>query len=203
MDAQRNVLILYYSAFCQHCRKFMEEIKRSKYNGQFRMISTDPDMQTKRRPPLPQFVKSVPTVYIKTPQGQKILKGKDAFLWLQGTPQGNTKSGGIKDSTGLDVYLPQENGISCGYSMLDGTNIDSQSYTLLQQTGQTIYTPTDKSDPTFARQTPTPAQLPQLSPQQMGGMHQGSKADVTNAFDSLLQQRAEEMKALQKAPRPI
>ena len=50
---------LFYSTRCRHCQAFMQELARTSYASEFILVCVDPSPS---RPPLPPWLKSVPTM---------------------------------------------------------------------------------------------------------------------------------------------
>ena len=213
---QQSVNILYFSAFCKDCNLFKQELSRSKYNGMFKEVCVDPDMQTKRRPPLPPWLKKVPTLFLRQGNNTKVLEPKDAFAWLRGPTdrQGNPirpREGGppkMVDSTGLETFNGELSGYNPGYSMIDGTATgDGAGFSLLGQ-DQHINTPTDNGQD-FKSPSPTsynpniPISNAPPNSYQQSHIKDPSKAQVLNSFDKMMQERAAERDAMSRGPRPI
>jgi hypothetical protein len=59
--SQKNMC--FYSMRCRYCQAFLEELSRSPYSGEFKFICVDAKPGV-GRPPLPSFVKAVPTLMI-------------------------------------------------------------------------------------------------------------------------------------------
>ena len=55
--------LCFYSAKCKYSQTFLEELSRTPYGKEFRFVCVDPTPQG--RPPLPSYVKAVPTLMIK------------------------------------------------------------------------------------------------------------------------------------------
>lgn len=56
--------LCFFSARCPHSQNFLEELAKTPFSKEFRFISVDIDLQTGKRPPLPAYVKAVPTLMI-------------------------------------------------------------------------------------------------------------------------------------------
>ena len=52
---------LWYSTKCRHCQGFLEELSRTPFVSQFQLLCVDP---SPNRPPLPNWLKSVPTLMV-------------------------------------------------------------------------------------------------------------------------------------------
>jgi len=52
---------LWYGTKCRHCQAFLEELSRTPFVSQFQLICVDPSPS---RPPLPSWLKSVPTLLV-------------------------------------------------------------------------------------------------------------------------------------------
>ena len=107
--------IFFYSVNCGHCKNFFERIQRSeKYRMLFRYFSVDPKGPGMKRPPLPSFIKEVPTVVI----GRNIYIGEGAFEWLDSTNNEQEKE------IGPQAYIPSEmSNWSDSYEFLDGNQV--------------------------------------------------------------------------------
>lgn len=218
----RNQYILYYSAFDKNSNRFRSELSRSRHKSQFVLKCVDPPAMTNQRtagvprprPPLPVWLKKVPTIYIVENGVEKKYIGADAFSWLQGNTDksGNVvkpQSGPPKmiDSTNMETFNGEMTGFSPGYSLLDGTATD-QGFSLLGQ-DQRIDTPTDSGQAINKTTTTTyNANIPVGNPGNVpNGTMQNSKdgrnGDILNDFDRMMQERAAERDALEKGPRPI
>ena len=78
MDQYTPPNILFYSKYCNHCKKFAELLfKLPQINDTFINISVDAKNQR-----LPSFVQSVPTIVIFDKGEKKILTDADVFSWI-------------------------------------------------------------------------------------------------------------------------
>lgn len=219
MNKNNNIYILYFSNFCKNCNKFQQELSKSRYNGLFRRVCVDPDPRTKLRPPLPTFLKSVPTIFVKEGKNEKIYTGQGAFRWVTGhlDSNGNPLQPKPKlqhqvDQTGLLTYDQEMSGAN-SYSLIDGTTTMG-SFGILNQ-DQRIDTPTENDNTDFKKlQTYNPNNMEGMGNMgnignigDMGDMGGGSgniqKEMVKQNFEALMAQRQAEESALQRGPRPI
>jgi hypothetical protein len=56
--------LCFYSARCKYSAMFLEALARTPFSKEFRFVCVDPDASG-RRPPLPPYLKAVPTLMIK------------------------------------------------------------------------------------------------------------------------------------------
>ena len=124
--------------------------------------SVDPLPQTKQRPPLPVFLKGVPTIVLTGSDGQyRVYLGSQAFAWLNGGESQSGQPGGQNqqglavtsniDSTGLQTFQSQEmTGIASNYSLLDGSSLGGELTPYGQD--QSIYTPIETNQKITASQ---------------------------------------------------
>lgn len=68
--------VLFYSVYCQHCKEFVNNLRKSGLFDRFEKVCVDQPRKTV----IPKEIKSVPTIIV--PQSQLPLKGNDAFQWL-------------------------------------------------------------------------------------------------------------------------
>jgi hypothetical protein len=62
-EAMSQQNLCFYSMKCRFCQAFLEELSRSPYSREFRFVCVDPKPGV-GRPPLPPYVKAVPTLMI-------------------------------------------------------------------------------------------------------------------------------------------
>ena len=59
-----NSILLFYSKKCPYCLKYLEELQKTPYAREFRFICVDAPSPGQPRPPLPAYVKKVPTMVV-------------------------------------------------------------------------------------------------------------------------------------------
>jgi hypothetical protein len=61
--------VLYFSKKCRFCQAFFEELSATSYTKEFRFVCVDP---SPGRPPLPAWLKSVPTMVVEGEEGPRV-----------------------------------------------------------------------------------------------------------------------------------
>lgn len=82
----------FFSARCRHSQNFLEELAKTPYAKEFRFISVDP--QGGQRPPLPPYVKAVPTLMIDGEAGPRT--DSQVMNWLSERRLKETGSAGTE-----------------------------------------------------------------------------------------------------------
>uniref|UniRef100_A0A6C0LPX9 Uncharacterized protein n=1 Tax=viral metagenome TaxID=1070528 RepID=A0A6C0LPX9_9ZZZZ len=101
---------LWYGTKCRHCQGFLEELARTPFVSQFQLICVDPSPS---RPPLPNWLKSVPTLWVAGESEPRVGPGPvnnwlfEARLNGSGGPKNSQRS--MDDNRGplaAPVYSP-------------------------------------------------------------------------------------------------
>ena len=106
---------LWYGSKCRHCQGFLEELSRTPFVSQFQLICVDPSPS---RPPLPSWLKSVPTLMVAGESAPRVGPGP-VNNWLfeaklgGGTPSVSSKSAN-QNSLAAPVYSPDVGNSSRG-----------------------------------------------------------------------------------------
>ena len=75
---QKNIMILFYSEYCQHCNVLLDTIKKMDKNNVIKLVSIDTLRYLKK--PIDKRIHSVPALYLL--DTKKILFGKEVFDYL-------------------------------------------------------------------------------------------------------------------------
>jgi len=152
----RTPHVLFYSSQCPHCKEFFERVQHSeRYRPIFKYFCVDVRRETGRRPRLPSFIQSVPTIIVDT----TIYVGKGAFEWMSRAMKDTDEESHNHETSELDSvpsgYIPLEmNNWSDSYELLEDAKIVQESF----------FVPIDK------RQMPMVEEI--ITPQEDGkGMH--------------------------------
>jgi hypothetical protein len=130
----RNLLtkphVLFYSKQCGHCKEFFERIQHSdRYRLIFKYFCVDVRLETQRRPTLPSFIKSVPTIIVD----RTVYVGKNAFEWMAKAMKDTEDEKHNYDTAELDSepsgFIPLEmNNWSDSYELLEDSKLVSDSF---------------------------------------------------------------------------
>lgn len=88
----------YFSVKCRHCQAFLEELAKSPFSASVQLVCVDP---SPRRPPLPPFLKAVPTLVLAGENEPRT--GAAVFNWLYET---RLRSGGSGSATPAAAVAP-------------------------------------------------------------------------------------------------
>ena len=72
--------LCFYSKRCKFSAMFLEELAKTPFAREFRFVCVDPDTSSGRRPPLPPYVKAVPTLMIQGEDGPRT--DNNVMNWL-------------------------------------------------------------------------------------------------------------------------
>jgi hypothetical protein len=153
--------ILIFSNYCKYSNLFLENIVQyPELFDLFIRVNIDVDPETAERPAifyeiqkiLQYNITSVPTIIIEN--GEYVLSGKEAFSWLEfqinklnTLNENNENPVPETNYESLEAFNPLEMGsFSDGYASIDDTIPKSQSFKFLNQSDQSINTPSE--DPT-------------------------------------------------------
>lgn len=75
---QKNIMILFYSEYCQHCNVLLDTIKKMDKNNVIKLVSIDTLRYLKK--PIDKRIHHVPALYLL--DTKKILFGKEVFDYL-------------------------------------------------------------------------------------------------------------------------
>ena len=209
--------IVFYSIFCPHSKSFVQQMAKSKYRDVFKKFLIDPNPQTGRRPRLPKFLKEVPTILVteQNPNTKKfeykIYTGKYAFMWLNGTKPSNMsekKSTKIVDSTGLETFNFESNGLSDQFSFLYNDEAQEKNFVFVGSESDTRIVTPDETGKQYPKpntnfiatqnditgQKQKPKNLPKINfAVPMPHIQSGGRSDVDMNFERLRQEREQEM----------
>jgi hypothetical protein len=198
-----NPYKLYYSDFCLHSKKFLQQLCKTPFYDKFEKINVSAGTHM-----LPPYVQKVPT--IEVPSSATALVGDQVFEWLEAkSAASGPKSGEIQP------YMPDEMGYGMGdsYSYLDVDETEQpmeHGFAFVGRPDQAINTPAEeefgeprqKAAEVNSRTRPPMPQVPQMQPQapmgrgpiipQSGGGPMGKK-NMKQAYEQLLARRQQDM----------
>lgn len=143
----KPIFRLYYSRHSNHCRNLAKEIEESRYAKIVTYISVDEDPKTGRIPKVPDFVKGIPTIYVRNNKNQEVVftgKRKCSDFVLAGTQQQQQQGSQQRpqqgsqqqqqqqqqnnpnlDTTGLFTFSRDEmSAFSTDYASIDGDSMN-------------------------------------------------------------------------------
>ncbi len=135
-NKQENQSILFYSKFCDHSKKFLEGLYKTKLFNSFFRICVDV-----RNIKLPDFVARVPTIIVYDKNEHRhILSDKSAFEWLNQI---------LDEPIDISCFESGEMGSSLSdtYAFLDGKVQQGRHFAYIDgMDNNPIYTPTEIGD---------------------------------------------------------
>lgn len=194
MSQQQQKNYLFVSNQCQHSKRLLSQLQKTSVANQIQIVNIDdPRIQ------LPQFVQSVPTLYI--PSKRHVLTDADVFQWFQNEYQTSSTKIKIADITGDEGILPFQigemgSGLSgSSYSFLeeDKNDLMNQNYSFLQERDI-------NKMPEFTRHD-APSSIGGNNVNQGAGMQQKKTGGSTDqAYDNLMKSRNAEMQKQRVIP---
>ncbi len=178
---------LFYSNYCQHSKRFLEQLNKAGLQNTLSMCCIDdPNIN------LPPFVQSVPTLYLSNER--KVLVDDDLFTWLnnivgQQNSQSSTSVLTNADITGSIDIMAFHKG-EMGSSFSDNYSFISEgsektamhhSYSYLNDNPETL--------PSFTKMGDTENSTQSSG---IGSMRSEKSASLDKAFEQLMQQRNSE-----------
>ena len=217
--------ILFYSIFCRHCDRFRKMLESSQYRGAFKEICIDPqtDPRTGRmsRPPIPGFVRIVPTIVVSGSP----LAGNKAFAWLSGNNGNGSGSGnvqGAKQNQKDELGSYNFGGFSDSFSMIDGSGgtpldprfeiLGTKGNILPNQIPQDNYKVKESlqgsngiSNYSQNSMSRTPGSLPPMSAEVPRGhlQNSASEAQMNADYEKFMQERNSDIQRQNAGPRII
>ena len=184
-----NQPILFYSTRCSHSQQILQTLKALNKSDLCRMFPID----GKTRQQLPDFLKSVPTLYI--PESKDVYIGKDIYSYIAKPVQSRRE---VPTSTPAQQAVQQPNA-SKDYEAwsFEGTGSLSESYSSWDQPSK--FTVSDQLNYTFlgpASTTPAP-QEPQTK-QSFDGQKAGRNDDISSRLEQYKKARESEFKGISR-----
>lgn len=197
---------LYYSDFCVHSKKFLQQLVKTPLYEKFEKINVSEGTHM-----IPPYVRKVPT--IEVPGAERPLVGEEVFGWLDKISEQT-----VGTSNEIKPFMPNEMGSDIGnnYSYLDVEDVEQpmeHSFAFVGREDTKINTPPEeefvemKSKRTAEVNSYTRPPLPQgpskqpmmsnsmdpppaLVPQSVGG---GDKKEMEAAYKNLMERRAQDL----------
>lgn len=182
-----NQPILFYSTRCSHSQQILQTLKAMNKESLCRMFAID----GKTRQQLPDFLKSVPTLYV--PESKDVYIGKDIYSYIAKPVQSRRE---IPTSTPAQ-QATQQPAASKEYEAwsFEGTGSLSESYSSWEQPSK--FTVSDQLRYTFlGGPTNTPAPQEPQTKQSYDGQKAGRNDDISNRLEQYKKMRDTEFKGI-------